>query len=168
MKYHPNDKSQAGMARIMTILLVVLAVFGTIVAISYFTRSKDAPSDQNTSEGPTLEERNASRKTDATSLMASATDFVTKNNGSVPTKYVSGVLMGASGTSMTAIDLEIYKTLTIVPGKQTPVSSDELRLATGATCGDKGATVAGSSRALAVQYTQEKAGGTFTAECLDN
>ena len=168
MKYSPKDKSQAGMARILVVLLVVVAVIGIIVSISYMTRSKEPSTDQNTADTSTLEGRNTSRKTDATNLLASGTNFVTKNNGSLPTKYVSGVLMGASGTSMSAVELEIYPTVTVTQAKQAPVSSDQLRLVTAATCGDKGATVAGSTGALAVQYTQEKAGGTFTAECLDN
>lgn len=155
------------MARILTILLVIIGVVGVIAGISFLTRSEEPA--QSTSDDSSVGQRNDSRKSDATSLMASSTGFIAKN-GSVPARYVAGALMGASGSGArpSELDLTIYKSVTIAQGKQAAVSTDELRLVTGATCGEKGATVVGSSLAVATQYTQEKSGGTFTAECLDS
>lgn len=168
MNKQSSHQAQAGITQIGVILIIV-AVIVVAVAVFFLMRSGNDSNknNQNTSEGPTLNERNVSRQTDASKLLAAAAEFSANNNGALPTTFVGGVLSGGTGTKLSGVELEIYKSVSVVQGEQTGVTSDELRLVTGATCGEDGATVVGSSQAVVAQYSQEKSDGSFTGACQE-
>jgi hypothetical protein len=182
MSIRVKGKAEAGIAHIAVIAMLVVLVIA--VGAMYFmvksqageTRNKDAnvaedlpatESGNSNLNSLQMNQRNTSRKNDASKLLAAANEYMANNSGHVPTQYAQNRLSGGEDTTPSIVTFEMYKTVVIESGEQTPPGADELRLVTGAACGENGATVEASSRSLAAQYVLEKIGGGYTYKCQE-
>lgn len=142
-------------------VLIVLAIAGLIMLIVFLA----VPALQRS-------QRNTARKNDASRIGNSVTEFVSNNNGTLPSSVADGTtILNSAGKlsqyTLTAGTTVAPNTLTIT-GTATQsalTGQDEVQIVTGATCGTSGATVGGTSRQIALQYTVETSGG-YTGNCL--
>lgn len=166
-------KAEAGIGQ-LTVITIVVLVIGLAIGIYFMARSKnnsnDTATDQSTADltTNTVDGRNSFRLADASSLLSSAVEFATNNNGSLPTMFTDGSLTGETDMTPSPVVLDLYTDVVIAKGAQKPVTSTtELRLVAGATCESGGATKAGGSRAVAAQYATEKDNSGYTSECKE-
>ena len=143
-------------------VLIVLAIAGLIMLIVFLA----VPALQRS-------QRNTSRKNDASRIADATTEFVSNNDGTVPasTTDLTTILNSAGKLgqyTLTASGSVAVNTISVTStATQSALSGqDEVRLVTGATCGTSGATVSGTSRQIALQYTIETTGGLYTGNCL--
>ncbi len=129
--------------------LIVLAIIGAIMLILFLA----VPALRRN-------QRNTTRKNDVASLLAAVNEYAANNNGANP----------AAASDITSISkVSYYGTadVALASGAQTAITTDTVKIVTGAKCGASGATVAGSSRQIAAQYMTE-VGSTLTATCQDS
>lgn len=137
-------------------VLIVLAIAGLIMLIVFLA----VPALQRNS-------RNTQRKNDVSRVGTAANEYVSNNNGTLPTSSngAAASIASSAGTlgQYQASDISVSATT----GAQNAITnSSNVVIVTGAKCGASGATVAGQSRSMAIQYMVENAGG-FTAVCTD-
>lgn len=158
-KLRESRNKQAGFTIIE--LLIVLAIAGLIMLIVFLA----VPALERSS-------RNTARKQDASRIADAVSNFVNNNNGTQPgsTGDLQTILNDAGTlgeykltTSATVAANTITYTTTAAQAALT--GTDEVQVVLGATCGTSGATVAGTSRQIALQYTVETSGG-YTGNCL--
>lgn len=133
------------------------------------TSTKSDQSNQSSQSIAELQRnsKNVSRKNDASRLMAGVEEFISNNAGTLPTGAQGLQLTGAAGTLPTDVQLTLYKSFTLVSGKQPKLASDSIQVVTQATCQPDGTTVASSAtRAFVVQYSQQNADASFTTGCI--
>jgi prepilin-type N-terminal cleavage/methylation domain-containing protein len=143
-------------------VLIVLAIAGLILLVVFLA----VPALQRN-------QRNTARKQDASRIAGAATDFVSNNNGTLPAATADlDTIVTSAGT------LGQYKLVTSGAGANftlntagTAVSAlsggEKIQLVTAQTCGTSGATTPGTSRQMALQYTVENGGGSWTGLCLN-
>lgn len=181
MSIRASGKAEAGIAHIAVIIMLAMVVIGMLVM--YFmvksevgtkkqdsSTAEDSPANSNAADGNSslqINQRNTSRQNDASKLLAAAAEYVNNNSGNLPTQFDEHRLSGGEDTTPSIVTFEMYKTVTVESGEQAPPGPDELRLVTGATCGNDGKTVAGSTRSFAAQYVLEKVGGGYTYDCKE-
>jgi hypothetical protein len=150
--------------------MIVLAIAGLIMLIVFLA----VPALQRNS-------RNTGRRSDAGRIGTAASNYVANNNGSLPsTQPNAQSIVDDAGTlaqypgfaAASPVGTAAANRLSIVAaGAGTPVAItvDGMQLVTGGKCAASGAAtnVGASARAMALQYAQEKANGTFTGVCLD-
>ncbi len=133
-------------------VLIVLAIAGLIMLIVFLA----VPALQRNA-------RNTQRKNDVGKLLAAASDFVSNNNGTLPTTtfcFGDAVLQGPTGTQQATATLGYYcKGSAVVAwttGTANPNDVDRLWVRTGVKCdGTTGDAIAGSSRGIVALYTLE-------------
>lgn len=133
-------------------VLIVLAIAGLIMLVVFLA----VPALQRNS-------RNTQRKNDVSGLLGAVSEYVNNNGGALPpnkTAITDLVKLGYFSTT------EVQNNAT---GAQSAlgVTAEGVRIVTGAKCGTSGATVAGSSRQIAAQYTYENSSG-LAATCQDS
>ena len=157
--------------------LVLLALMVVAIAASAFffvarkQNEKAASSDTETtapsedelefSQSTPLQRNavNTQRRSDASTLVGAALEYINNNNGYMPTEVTANMTAG----------FDYYKTASIASGEQAAVAVDELRLVTGAQCGKNGATIV-YARGVAAQYglrDPNKEDPVFTPACID-
>lgn len=159
-------------------VLIVLAIAGLIMLIVFLA----VPALQRN-------QRNTARKNDASRIATAVANYVSNNNGTVPTaaNWAAGTNQGAAILS-DAGTLNQYNSVTannaamtggrfgISTGAVTPAptvattAGDAVQLVTGAQCGTTpGTTVAGTnSRQMAILYTLEPgSGANFVIACVN-
>lgn len=137
-------------------VLIVLAIAGLIMLIVFLA----VPALQRNS-------RNTQRKNDISRVGTAANEFQSNNNGKVPTTAADLTTIRDSVGSMGQYE---SSDIALAAGTQTALSGsgslNTVRVVTGAKCGTSGATVAGQSRQMAVQYMVESSGSP-QAVCQD-
>lgn len=112
--------------------------------------------------------RNTQRKNDANQAASSVAEYVSNNNGHMPTDFVDGELYGSYEDYGAPVTLGYYQTLTVQTSDQPALTEDGLIVVTGATCGPGGEAVSStSSRDYVIQFMLEETGRTFKPACLD-
>jgi prepilin-type N-terminal cleavage/methylation domain-containing protein len=133
-------------------VLIVLAVIGMIMLIVFLA----VPALQRNA-------RNNSRKKDIGRVGGAVTEFLSNNNGTVPVAANLPSIQASAGPLSQYVDTDGA----IASGAQAVLASiASYRIVTVGKCGASGATVAGSSRQIAIQYMVETSGGS-TALCQD-
>lgn len=140
----------------------IVVVLAGAMFLFVLKAQKDEPAAKQTGTGTVqgkdavaVSGRNTDRKTDAARLLASVANYVSDNSGQLPREITSTMLA----------ELKMYTAVPIVPGAQSPVTTDQLRLVVGAECAEGGSTAAAGSRAYAVQLGLEQVGGGFKPDC---
>lgn len=131
-------------------VLIVLAIAGLIMLVVFLA----VPALQRNS-------RNTQRKSDVQAILGAVSEFAGNNNGRIPTSAAETTT--AAGNAR----LGYYTTVAWADGAtaQTALTTDTVRLVTGARCGAAGATVTGSARQIAIQFQSETP--TLTGTCQD-
>jgi prepilin-type N-terminal cleavage/methylation domain-containing protein len=147
-------------------VLIVLAIAGLILLIVFLA----VPALQRSA-------RNTERKTDASAILASVSEYSDNNAGTLPTalKFAAPTLTLCNATGCTGTDaqsqakLGYYTGTAAAPTKgdvtiygaytAPPAALDALIIENGATCTSATAAGAGSTRATAVLYGIEASGG---------
>ncbi len=144
-------------------VMIVLAIAGLIILIVFLA----VPALQRNA-------RNTARRTDAGRIASSVNNFVTNNNGKLPTVTVGGgsttdaaSILTDAGTlgqyTLSAGTAVAPNTFTITTGTQAALTTaDAVQLVEGATCSGAGTTT-GSAKQMALEYTLEGGGGTIGA-----
>ena len=134
-------------------VLIVLAIAGLIMLIVFLA----VPALQRNS-------RNTQRKNDVSRVSTAANEFVSNNNGTMPADGDLPAIRDSAGK------LGQYDPgdITRATGTQAALSNalSTVRIVTGAKCGASGATTAGQTRQMAVQYMVETSGNP-QAVCQD-
>ena len=124
-------------------VLIVLAIAGLIILIVFLA----VPALQRNS-------RNTQRKNDVSGLLGAVSEYVSNNNGQLPT---------ATANYSGQVNLGFYVTANIgqAAGAQVAVTNTNtlVRVVTGAACGAGGVTVVGQQRQYVIQYAVETGGG---------
>ncbi len=129
-------------------VLIVLAIAGLILLIVFLA----VPALQRNA-------RNTSRKNDVARVGGAATEFLSNNGGTLPGNNATDI--AALNNSIGKMSEYVASDLKVAPGAQSALTNTDLstvRISTGAKCGTGGATVAGTSRQMAVQYMVETSG----------
>jgi hypothetical protein len=157
---------------VVGVVVAVAAVVGLAAAYNNKRTAKNVnPAGPVTQQAslPALQlnARNTLRKNEVSQLLSGVSEFMSNNSGQLPTTYSQGTFSSPSGEYVQTTRLTHYSNVAVVSGPQQPVSSDEVRLVTGAACGSNGATVPASTRAVAAQYGLEQENGSFKPQCID-
>jgi prepilin-type N-terminal cleavage/methylation domain-containing protein len=150
-----NTSNQKGFTIIE--VMIVLAIAGLIMLIVFLA----VPALQRNS-------RNTQYKSDAASILASASEFTNNNNGTIPVAADSAAIL-ANGKTKSITGLTVATgTLTAV----TPTFSTAT-LDTGVKCpasvsGTSVTPVQSATRAMALIYAVEKNDGTVLAQCTES
>jgi type IV pilus assembly protein PilA len=140
-------------------VLIVLAIAGLIMLVVFLA----VPALQRNS-------RNSGRKSDVARVGQAVSEWMSNNNGTVFTAGAGNANLDAakaSAGSLGQYTLTSGTNFTVATGVQAAISStDNIVVVTGAKCGTSGATVAGTTRQVAMQYATETGGGTV-GNCLD-
>ncbi len=151
---------------VVILALFVLIIIGVLVAAFLFVKRERDKKPVSTTAAEVVEaggsaiSRNAQntlRKNDAQVLLAAVAEYQSNNAGQLPTQFENDAPKG----------LGYYTSVVIVEGEQDPVTSDQLRLVTGARCLASGATAAGTTRQHAAQFSTKTADNTFQPQCID-
>jgi prepilin-type N-terminal cleavage/methylation domain-containing protein len=133
-------------------VLIVLAIAGLILLIVFLA----VPALQRNS-------RNTQRKNDVSVILGGMSEFASNNSGGLATAWnpANKQLTGVAGTTPASANLGYYTAVAFATGTQGALSSDTMRVVTGASCAAGGATTAtgAAARAIAVQYEIEGGGG---------
>lgn len=138
-------------------VLIVLAIAGLILLIVFLA----VPALQRN-------QRNTARKNDVARIGGATAEFISNNNGTIPTTAAHvTTIVNSAGTLSQYVAANVSR----VAGAQTAVGGANalttVRIVTGARCGTGGATVAGAARQVAIQYATETSGGATTPLCQD-
>ena len=148
-----NKKSNKGFTIIE--VLIVLAVAGMVMAIVFLA----VPTLQRNS-------RNSGRRSDIGRIGTAVNDWVANNNGAIFSAGVSNANLTAVNSAVGTLSqytITVGTNFTVATGAQAALGTDVVVIVTGAQCGSNGATVAGTSRQMAIQYQLE--GATNVATC---
>lgn len=163
MQGSPKHTNENGM---VILALFVLIILGVVIAAFLFVKRQHDNKSVSTTAAEVVEAggsalsrnaQNVQRKQDATRLLATTAEYAANNNGQLPTELSSDMLRG----------MGYYTSASMAAGEQAAVTSDELRLVTGAQCLASAATASGTARQYSVQYSTKNDDGSFTAECKD-
>lgn len=150
----PQKRKESGFTIIE--VLIVLAIAGLIMLIVFLA----VPALQRNS-------RNTQRKNDISRVGTAANDFVSNNNGTLPS--TSGDVTTITSSAGT-LGQYSASNVSLASGAQSALSaatgSNSMVIVTGAKCGTSGATVAGQTRQMAIQYMVESS-SSFTPVCTD-
>jgi prepilin-type N-terminal cleavage/methylation domain-containing protein len=135
-------------------VLIVLAIAGLIMLVVFLA----VPALQRNS-------RNTQRKNDVSNLLGAVSEYVNNNGGALPPD-------NAAVTPLTKLGyFQTSEVQTMVSGAQGVIgtTNDGVRLVKGAKCSTSttGATVVGSTRQIAAQYTYETNSG-LAPGCQDS
>lgn len=149
-------------------VMIVLAISGVIMAVVLLA----VPALQRNS-------RNNGRISDVSRIAAAVSEWMTDNNGSIPSSQANlNAIKSNAGTlsqySLTASSPSASgDTFKLATGNQSALASTDnnlVRLVTGAKCDTTtGATTSSnaSTRQIAIQYMTETSSSGFTAACRD-
>ena len=146
MKRQYKQKREQGFTIIE--VLIVLAIAGLILLIVFLA----VPALQRNS-------RNTQRKADVSRILGGMSEFASNNSGGLATAWSANQLTGGAGTTPASANLGYYTAVSFKAGAQAVIGSDTVQVVTGAQCGAAGVTVVGATRAIAIQYEIEGAGG---------
>lgn len=136
-------------------VLIVLAIAGLIMLIVFLA----VPALQRNS-------RNTQRKNDASKLSGLVAEYVSNNNGNLPT----GIGVGAGLMDLTNENFSIMPkpvTADIIAGVGTLGTIQRLVINTTAQCLSNVATAGGGTRSYTISYSVEtSSGGAGTAQCI--
>ncbi len=153
-----NTKTQKGFTIIE--VLIVLAIAGLILLIVFLA----VPALQRNA-------RNTGRKNDIARIGGAATEYLSNNNGKLPTVGSAtdrDAIVKSAGTLGQYDFTGVATNLSIVGSGSAAVTVvDEAKIAVQAACSTNGATVAGTTRQMALQYAVENGGGNTTSVCTD-
>ncbi len=145
-------------------VLIVLAIAGLILLIVFLA----VPALQRNS-------RNNGRKNDISRIAAGVNEFVSNNNGTLPTNVQTGTIAGTNVGNLNQYapaDAPAGDRNANAAGAQavqgTVAGRTFFRLVTGAQCGADGATVAGSARQAAIQYQIESSSAANPTQLCQN
>lgn len=137
-------------------VLIVLAIAGLILLIVFLA----VPNLQRNS-------RNTQKRSDVNVIAAAVNEFLTTNNGSLPTTFASKSVSGGATTTAVNANTTYYTTGTITgTAAQNALTTDVVQIVTGAKCGASGATVAGTTRQVAIQFMIETASNPKLPQCI--
>lgn len=162
LKAHERRQEQGIILLGLLVLIVLVVMVGGFLYVMKAEDKKPAATTaaEVVEAGGSAISRNAQnvqRKNDASVLLAATAAYANGNQGKLPTKVSSSMLKGMGH----------YSSAAIAKGEQDPISSDQLRLVTGARCLSTGGTASGNSRQYAAQYGLENSDHTFTATCVN-
>lgn len=129
--------------------------------------SDNAPT--NSSNTLAIASRNTSRKDDASRLLAAVAEYMSNNNGSLPTGIDNNQLHGDTDYDYPTDvpTLSSYKMVEFFNGALGAVSQDGIAVVTNVTCNNDGSAVdSDSARQYVVLYGLENSDSTFTGTCL--
>ncbi len=134
-------------------VLIVLAIAGLIILIVFLA----VPALQRNS-------RNTQRKNDASRLSSLISEYVSNNNGKLPTAFGSAAgELNLANTSFTIMNTPA--TADIIAGIGTLGDENTMKINTAATCVNGAATAGGGTRSYTVSYKVETSAST-AAQCL--
>lgn len=154
-------------------VLIVLAIAALIFLIVFLA----VPALQRNS-------RNTSRKSDVANVLAAINEYVSNNNGSLPTTCsgTNPIQIGAAATGSQAKvgyftggcvtsgvangQVEILASFAATAALN-GASKDYVIIVPGASC-SSGAAVAGGARSIAALYEIENGSGTFASQCQES
>jgi prepilin-type N-terminal cleavage/methylation domain-containing protein len=134
--------------------MIVLAIVGAIMLVVFLA----VPALQRNS-------RNTQRRSDVSRIGGAVNEFMTNNNGKTPASTDVAAIADSAGTMSQYAVADI----TVVnPGGVQSALADQtkMKVVVGAKCGASGATVAGTTRQMAVQFMVES-GSSYTAVCQE-
>lgn len=161
MSNYKNTDRESG---VVVLALFVLIIIGVLVAAFLFVKREHDKKPVSTTAAEVVEAggsalsrnaQNTQRKNDAGVVLAATAEYQSNNAGRMPTDLDD--LKG----------LGYYTRVSVVTGEQEPVTTDELRLVTGARCLASGATASGSTRQHAAQFSVKTDKNTFEPQCID-
>ncbi|HEU4984897.1 MAG TPA: hypothetical protein VFT58_04600 [Nitrososphaera sp.] len=144
----------------------VLVIIGVLIAAFLFVKRQHDNKPVSTTAAEVVEAgssalgrnaQNTQRKNDASVLLTAVAEYQTNNSGQMPTQLDDDMLKG----------MGYYTGATLAQGEQAPVTTDELRLVTGARCLASGATAPGTSRQHAAQFSLKTDDDKFEPQCID-
>lgn len=135
-------------------VLIVLAIAGLIMLIVFLA----VPALQRNS-------RNTQRKNQAGTYASAVSEWMTNNNGKVPTTAADVTAIN----SLAADGAMSEPNAVSANAQNSSLALDTMQLVTTAKCdtANIGNTVQGSSRNVALRYTVENSSGGATGQCLD-
>src|SRR5690349_16386144 len=128
---------------VVILALFVLIILGVVIAAFLFVKRQHDHKTVSTTAAEVVEAggsaisrsaQNVQRKQDASNLLSATAEYVSNNNGTLPSRLSSEMLQGMGYYTVASLDR----------GEQDAVTTDELRLVTGARCLSSGATAAGT------------------------
>lgn len=135
-------------------VLIVLAIAGLILLIVFLA----VPALQRNN-------RNTQRRSDVSNMLSAANEYMTNNNGNVPTTAAqidNNYNNGFYGTTPAPL------TGCVGANCNAHTNTDTVKIVTGAICGTAGAATA-STRGVAVLFAVEDAdGGAGTSQCVSS
>ena len=137
-------------------VLIVLAIAGLIMLIVFLA----VPALQRNS-------RNTRRRSDVSGYLAAVNEFISNNNGALPTTAANVTTINGLANSGFLTE----PTAAPSTGAQTgAIGVDTFQLVTGAKCDTTtiGNTAVGSSRQFAVRYAAEDSSGSAVPQCTDS
>jgi hypothetical protein len=163
MQDNNTDHKESG---VVILALFVLIILGVLIAAFLFVKNSRDKKPVSTTAAEVVEAggeaisrnaQNTQRKNDASQMLAAVAEYQSNNAGQLPTGFTGGMLQG----------LGYYSSASVVQGEQDPVTTDELRLVTGARCLSSGATASGTTRQHTAQFSIKNSDDTFKAQCID-
>ena len=169
--------------RIIVLIILVLMAGTAVAGYLYFRDAEDARTKEASqpvvdprAEQQRLNEQaesqrvadNTKRRADVTALMVAVKSYQNKNGGAYPTAYSKGQLIGS--TTPIPVQLNYYKQIAFLVGKQGPVDGDNLRLVAKANCGNAiSQTVDSTSgdQVFVIQFSILSTDRTFDPQCQE-
>lgn len=144
-------------------VMIVLAIAGLIMLIVFLA----VPALQRNS-------RNTQYKSDASALLAAASEYTDNHNGTIPAASVSSTSPSDANSIVALTKVKSITNLTIVTKSTAGIKPtfDTATLDTGVKCGTiSGDTVtptASATRAMVMIYAVEDSGGNVVAQCTES
>jgi prepilin-type N-terminal cleavage/methylation domain-containing protein len=151
-----NNKTQKGFTIIE--VLIVLAIAGLILLIVFLAVALQRNS------------RNTGRKNDISRLGGAATEYVSNNNGTLPSGAAAATSIAKSAGTLGQYDfVTTPANFTVTAAPATITNVDQVHIATGSVCTTAGAasTTGATKRQMVIQYAVETGGGGTTSVCTE-
>lgn len=136
-------------------VMIVMAIAGAIMLIVFLA----VPALRRNS-------RNTQRRSDATNYMAAVNEFITNNNGTLP----SSAANVTSVNSLVKLGISTAPTAVITGAQSAALgSADTIQLVTQAKCdpANFGNTISSTTRSFAIRFAVEGADGSPIAQCIE-
>lgn len=161
-----NDNRPDRQSGVVVLALFVLIIIGVLIAAFLFVKREHDKKSVSTTAAEVVEAggsaisrgaQNAQRKNDVALMLSVVADYRSSSGGQLPTAFSADMLKG----------MGYYTGASIVSGEREGLTTDELRLVTGARCLASGATTSGTSRQYAAQYSLKTDDNKFEPQCKD-
>lgn len=150
----------------MILAVFVLIILGVLIAAFLFVKREYDKKPVSTTAAEVVEAggsalsrnaQNTQRRNDAAIMLSAVAEYQTNNGGKLPTQLTSDMLLGFG----------YYTGASLASGEKSPLTTDELRLVTGARCLADGGTTAGTSRQYAAQFSTKTNDDKLEPQCVD-